>query len=313
MTKFKFFKDKYGVHVYYAAMNKEARGECSHRELTLNETLSFNTGNSIVVPVVTRLSVVSKETQRVGYESNKTGKTISVIEFNNKKALLDTAMSSADSNDTEAVIRAEVAMRLFKAEWEEQTQEVDVHTDYEFEVEDIEYPADDRMVPMRHYKEVKVNYFTVNGTKVAMDLAHELCKAEGFVEEDSSKRRTFNIRYNSLSYWRIEGREVPKDPIEAISLRDEYVGDIDECRAYINSIECAVRESFDLWQTSYRQPDGLTVGMVTDRLDRIYRAIQGIDSKVRTKRHFESTLAMVRLAKQEMVEMGQATLDNPVS
>jgi len=312
MTKFKFFRDKYGVHVYYAGMNRDARIECSQRSLTLNESLPFDPATTIVVPAVTRLSSVTKETQQVGYRSNKTNKTMTVVDFNNRLACLEGNVNSADSDDIEATTRAEVELRLFIAEWSEETQEIDVHTDYEFEIEDIAYPADDRMIPIRHYDEKHVNYFTVNGTKVAMNLAHALCQTEGFGQNDSGKRKTYNIRYNSLSYWRIEGRDVPTEPIDAITLRDEYVGDSEECRAYINSIECAVRACFDLWQASYRQPDGLTVGMVTDHLDRIEQRVKRIDSKIKTKREFEGCLAMIQRVKQEIVEMGKETLDNPV-
>jgi hypothetical protein len=298
--KFTFHRDQFGVHVYYAGMNKTTnrRGP----DLKINSTVDFDASTTCVVPPVMRVSSCSNESQTTGYKNKETGKTMTVPAYEAEKQQLE-HNSDITHSSLEEEVSANVAWRRFQDEWQPESKEVEVHTDYEFEVVDIEYPADERLIPLRHIDGEKINYFKVDGSQVAFNLAHDLCKSEGLEHDnDGDKRGTYSIPSYGLEWWQIEGVRYGR-ALKKLSLH-RFTGNLSECRKYINEIECAVRACFDEWTVSGKTALGLTVGMVTKHLDEIASRLQRIDSKIKTRSMHNSTLAYVQKARLEVVQIG---------
>lgn len=301
--KFTFHKDQFGVHVYYEGMNENPRrGFNSQSSLKINGTVDFDPTTTCVVPAVVRVSSCSNVFQTTGYKSNVTGKTMTVPAYEaGAQALLRDTQPDYDSIEEE--VAAKVALRRFQDEWQSESKEVEVHTDHEFEIIDIEYPADERLIPLRHIDNEKINYFKVDGKQVALNIAHGLCKDEGLEHtNDGSSRGTYNIASYGIEWWQIEGVRYGNH-LKSLSLY-EFTGHLSECRRYINEVECAVRACFDEWMVSGKQARGLTVGMVTKHLDEIAGMIKRIDSKIRTHKTHSSALAYVQKARLEVIQTG---------
>lgn len=303
IMKFTFHKDQFGVHVYYAGMNNNPRHNFSSKSnLKINEIVDFDATTTCVVPAVVRVSSCGKEAQTTGYKNSETGQTMTVSAYNAEETCLRLARDQATHMDDE--VATEIAFRRFGKEWTEESKEVEVHTDYEFEVVDIEYPADERLIPLRHTDDERINYFEVDGKQVALNLAHSLCKDEGLKHDgNGNKRGTYNIAtYSNLEYWQIEGECYGK-PTKHLNLV-KFTGDLGECRVYINEIECAVRQCFDEWVVSGKKPSGLTVGVVTKYLDDIAGMLKHVDTKVKTRRAYDKTLGIIARARLEVIQTG---------
>jgi len=313
-NKFTFHKDEFGVYVFYAGMNdKVRRGVCN---LKINGTIDFNQDVDCVVPPVVRVSSVATKDQVVGYKHKEDGRTISHTAYNAEHQRLEWAKSKTITMEEE--VATEIAFRRFEKEWEQETQSMTIHTDHKFEVIDILYPADERLIPLRHFDAEQVNYFRTDGKMVALNLAHQLCKDAGLKHESSEhKRGTYHIQsYGGLEYWEIEGARYGK-PTNKLNLCI-FTGTLDECRDYINKIEQCVRSCFDEWDMHAKQPIGLTVGMVTRQLDKILSIVTGIDSKVRTRNTYSDALTAIARARKEVIQegakalAGEENLDDPL-
>jgi hypothetical protein len=294
-VKFTFHKDQFGVHVYYAGAN-EVRGQFSSRsKLKINATIDFDAATTCIVPPVTRVSQLRTESQLTGYRNSATGQAMTEPAYNTEKRKLN--------NFTNPTLEQEVELTRFQREWEPEEKEVEVHVDHEFEVVDIEYPADERLFPLRHLGNERINYFAVDGKKVAGNLAHSLCKSAGLKLGSSDKRGEYHIpSHSGLEYWQIEGVYYGK-PTKQLNLV-VFSGDIGECREYINTIECTVRACFDEWEISGKQPAGLTVGMVTKHLDSITAAVRRVETKKRTSSAYHAALATIAQARLDVIQVG---------
>ena len=296
--KIVFHRDRFDIHVYHPGMNKETRN--SGLDLMLNGTIPFDTRHSLVVPKIKRVSSVQMVNALVGYINTAQGTTMTPQEYQTELSNLEQSLANArNAGDTELEVRAEIALRKFNDEWREERQDVEDLTDYEFEIVDIDYPADDRLVPLRHIDGQKINYFEVNGKKVALDFIRSLCVGEGLSENSSGKRRTFKLddHYSGIRF-RIEGKSYESN-VERIRLNN-FTGTLCECQKFIDSIEKAARLDFDEWVISGKSPDGLTVGEVTRHLDEIERMIRRIDSKIKTKSQHQWAIDRVLEAKNEI-------------
>jgi len=303
--KFTFYKDQFGVYVFYTGINRDVRHQGG---LKINDTVDFDSSVACVVPPVKRVSSSETEDQITGYKSSVNGKTKTTPAYRAELHNLEGAAQSVYV-DAEDEVKARVKLRRFEEEWDEETQQVEVHTDYEFEIVDIEYPADERLRPLRHLDNEKVNYFQVNGSQVAINFAHLLCKDVDLKHDDEGKKRgTYHIpSYGTLQYWNIEGNRYGQ-PTETLRLHD-FTGDLAECRKYINEIESCVRGCFDDWEVSGKQPSGLTVGVVTKHLDRILQQVHRIETKIKTKHAYETVLHLIEKAKLDIVDLAVEELE----
>lgn len=282
--KLVFHRDRFGAHIFYPSMNSDAVHKLRHSNVKINGIKDFNMSETIVVPAVERVSSVESENQTIGYLNSETGERMSVSQFRGMVNTLQVAIKAAQNvNNTEEEVRKEVELRTLQGQWHEEKEEVEKHTDHEFEIVDIDYPSDDRLTPLRHFDDEKINYFKVDGKKVATRFMHELAAAEGLTHEDGHKRGTYYVREGSLyspPSIKLEGRTYDEN-LGQVRLSN-FEGPAIECREYIKSIEIAIRKDFDLWKITHRQPDHITVGFVERSLKSILRAVEGIDSKKRT-------------------------------
>lgn len=318
MTPFKFHRDKFGVHVYYSGMNNEAAYATRNEELVLNGNVVFDPTESAVVPPVERISSIKTETQLVGYRNTNDGSTMATSIYNVKKADLQKAIDDAnESGDTEARIRAMVALEDFLGSWEKDEKEVDVHLDFEFVVEDIIYPADDRFLPMRHYDESEINYFKVDMEDVARKFIRELMTDAGlrYVETNSwsapKDRGTWTMRNNDPDNWCIEGNDDYQEEMKEIGLRD-FTGDLEECRAQIKKMEMAIRGGYDRWYMNDRQPDGLTTGMVLKFLDAIEHRVRWTEPKIKTKKYHDQAFLVIKEFRDIVKGLAKAHMEKEV-
>ena len=308
--RFKFHKDQFGAHVYYAGMNKDANGVRSG--MMLNNTIEFNPMVTCVVPMVTRLSTTKTETQIKHYRHKTTGHTKHPVDYRSEESQLNSLLGSTGLS-REDEITARVDLSRLTDEWLPEDEEIEKHIDFEFEIIDIEYPADERLVPLRHIGGTSINYFEVDGERVAINMIHNLCKGAKLKNDTSNKRYTYRINRwrdeEEADEWRIEGERYG-EPLISLKLSQNFAGNLPECRDRINEIECAVRECYDNWLISGKSPDRLTVGFVTAHLDEIARNVRGIQTKIKTKGQFDRTLAKIELAKTEVLQLGGESLED---
>tara|TARA_S200002703_G_C3783460_1_gene241501 strand:+ start:769 stop:1725 length:957 start_codon:yes stop_codon:yes gene_type:complete len=297
--KFVFHRDRFDIHVYHPGMNHEGRN--SGHDLMLNGTIPFDTRHSLVVPKVKRVSSVKTDNKVVGYVNPTEKLTTTIPLYQAALNDIEQKLENAQlAGDTELEVRAEIELRKFKNEWHEDRQDVETLIDYEFEIVDIDYPADDRMIPMRHVDGQKINYFEVDGRKIALDFIRSLCVGEGLTQDNSNKRRTFYVedsRYSGMTF-RLEGKSYQTN-INLVRLKN-FIGTLGECQEYIDSIEKAARLDYDEWVVSGKSPDDLTIGEVTKHLDEIESMIRRIDSKVKTQQQKEYAISRVLQAKNEI-------------
>ena len=284
---FTFYKDQFGVHVYYSG------GYIRNQALKINDVVDFDPATNCVVPLVTRVSEVRIENKVTGYIHRDTGTTMSTVEYNNTIAQHE----SIHSMD----IEEEVKYERLKREWDKQSEKVEVHVDHEFEIVDIEYPADERLIPMRHLGGEKVNYFTVDGATIARNLAHSLCQGADLTHShDGKQRNTYDIpTHSGLEYWKIEGNYYGKHAT-GVQL-NSFTGHLVECREFINDVETHVRQGFDEWQVSSRPCGGVSLGVVVERLDEALNVVKRIDPKIRTRHSHERAIEIIQEARADFV------------
>ena len=306
MDKFIFHEDEFGVYVFYAGMNLEVTRR--KPDLRINRITDFDPLIDCVVPPVTSVSSVSTREQVTGYRNKTDRRTMTEPGYCSELQRLINC-TTKNPCGIEEEVAANVALRRFESEWEQETKTVTGYTDYEFEVIKIKYPADERLIPLRHFDNEQVNYFRTNGESVALNLAHQLCKDAGLKHNNNEKRDAYWIPgYQALSYWSIEGERCG-EPTQSLSLK-EFTGTLDECRDYINKIERCVRSCFDEWVVRDKQPKGLTVGKVTKQLDKIKTIVKRIESKIKTRNAYNEALATIDQARQEIIQEGiKASLD----
>ena len=312
MTKepLKFHRDKFGACVYYAGMNQNAPAR-RVSGLRINNTVEFDPSVTCVVPEVTRLSATTTETQIKHYRHTD-GQMMSVRGYEADKMKLQNIIDATGvSRDDE--IAATIDLSRLTSEWSPEEEQVEKHVDYEFEIIDIEYPADERLIPLRHIGDTQINYFKVDCERVAINMIHTLCKGANLKYSEKNKRRTYSLeeRWSSNarpSNWKIEGENYG-NPLSQLNLSNDFTGALPECRDRINEIECAVRDCFDNWVISCTSPKALTVGLMTGYLDKIERMVKMIDTKVRTKNQFNQTLRHIELARLEVLELGGQTVE----
>lgn len=253
MIKFKFHRDKFGVHVYYADMNKEAIHGTIDAVIFMNyEKIQFDPRQTAVVPIVKRLWSSCPKSQVV--------------------------------------------------------------TDYEFEVIDIDYPADERLIPLRHYNHEKVNYFQVDLMNVAVKLAHSLCQDKFNLKfNNSQKRGTYYLGdpdyYAIFFYWTIEGKQYTEPLIDKIFPRD-FIGDLAECNAAIIEVEKAIRACVEEWRAHDKEPSELNVGLVINFLDGVVRKLGTIDPKIRTAKNLRELYDDIHQFRQNVLNFGLKQVEN---
>ena len=300
--KFIFHKDQFGVLVYYAGMNGNPHQSTTN--FKINNKIDFDSSKTCIVPLVTRISTTSVETKETGYKQRNTATTISVSTYlANRDTLELDGRNAKGVGDINKEVVAQVALRHLKEDWEVQTEEVEVYRDYDFEIIDIEYPADERLIPLRHLDEEKINYFRVDGEVVAKSLIHQLCKRAGLKESRGEVRCYDFPGYQDQSYsWRIENVTYGS-PLNDIKLSG-FTGHLQECRVYMNDIEFKVRECFDEWLISGKTARGLNVKFMINHLETIRRHVCLIASKVKTKNFHTRALHAIELAKAEIQAIG---------
>lgn len=296
-AKILFHRDRYGQHIFYSGMNKKAYAEWRYDDLLLNGELPFSLDNTVVVPPVTRVSSIRTENQTTGFVNTETGEHVSVTKHQGMRHNLEQEVNKAVNNgDSEQEVRARVELRKLDEKWTAEEEEVKIHTDFPFEVVDIDYPADDRLEPLRHFDTQKVNQFEVDGKKVAQNFMVHMCEVYGLTRKGDGQgtRGTYEVRDGSSYYsprMSIEGRTYDEH-VGKLRLAT-FTGSMEECRNYVNSIEKAIRMDIDLWRVHFKQPDHLTVGFVEQKLGSILRAVQSIDTKIKTKNSYERAIALI--------------------
>ena len=311
MDKLKFHRDKMGIHVYYTGMNPSL----SYREYVLNGDIAFNTKQNAVVPEPERISTTTIEEKVVAYFSHKDSCKISVEDYHSRQAKINLDLSNAVSaGDVNAEVRAEIALRELRKTWSEVRQEVKTLIDHEFEVVDIEYPADDRLTPMRHYDDKMVGYFKVDGKFVVSKLVKELCEDAGLVADAlGSTRGSYNLskdNYYGVKL-KIEGDEFGK-PLKDSAVMNDFTGTMVECHEFVNKAEGVTRECFDQWIASRKYPDKFTVGEMLKKLDTIEYWVNSLDCKVKSKQDHQYAKNAIAQARVEITELAnkQESSDN---
>lgn len=302
MDKLKFYRDKMGIYVYYAGMNQGLR----HNDYILNGDIIFNIKQNAVVPEPERISTVTNEEKAVGYISNKDGCKISVEDYVNR---FDTARSDRNNakqmHNLDGEVLAEVTLRRLKETWREDRQTVKTFTDHEFEVIDIEYPADDRLVPIRHYDDKMVGYFKVDGKFVVDKLAKDLCNDAGLVgDANGSTRGKYCASKTNYYGWKltIEGDEFGKLVNDGDVVKD-FTGTMVECHEFIKNAEELVRDCFDQWMGSRKYPDKFTVGEMLKQLDSIEFWVNAIKFKIRSKNDHQYAKDAINRARSEIIKL----------
>jgi len=301
MDKLKFHRDKMGIHVYYAGMNSGLR----YYDYILNGDIKFSVRQNAVVPEPERISTVTEEEQVVGYISNKDGSKISPDDYVGREARAIKDRNDAQSiHDVNGEVRAEVTLRQLRETWREDRQIVKTFTDHKFEIIDIEYPADDRLVPIRHYDDKMVGYFKVDGKFVVTKLAKELCENAGLVSDATgSVRGKYHAGKTNYYGWKltIEGDEFGKPVNEADVVKD-FTGTMAECHEFIKKAEEVTRDCFDEWIASRKYPDKLTIGQMLKHLNSIESRLTTIDYKVKSRTSYQYTKEAITKAKSEILQ-----------
>tara|TARA_R110000824_G_scaffold118090_2_gene270238 strand:- start:244 stop:1203 length:960 start_codon:yes stop_codon:yes gene_type:complete len=301
MDKLKFHRDKMGIYVYYAGMNPGL----NHRNYVLNGDIEFNAGENAVIPEPERISTLTNEEKVVAYFSHKDNCKILVEDYLDRKNSLSLDHSNAaNSGDVDAEVRAEIALRELNKTWSEDRQMVKTLTNHEFEVVDIEYPADDRLMPIRHYDDKMVGYFKVDGRFVVEKLARELCNNAGLVEDANGYTRgkycVNTSTYSGLKF-HIEGDEFSKT-VNRADVTKNFTGTMVECHEFIKEAEELTRGCFDQWIASRKYPDKFTVGEMLKHLDSIEGWVKMIDFKVKSRSHHEWARSAIVKARQEIIK-----------
>jgi len=315
MSKLKFHRDKMGIYVYYTGMNPSL----SYRDYVLNGDIALNTKENAVVPEPERISTTTVEEKVVSYFSHKDSCKISVEDYHSRQAKINLDLSNAVSaGDVNAEVRAEIALRELRKTWSEVRQEVKTLIDHEFEVVDIEYPADDRLTPMRHYDDKMVGYFKVDGKFVVSKLVKDLCENAGLVADAlGSTRGGYNLskdNYYGVKL-KIEGDEFGK-PLKDAAVMVDFTGTMAECHEFVKKAERVTRECFDQWIASRKYPDKFTVGEMLKKLDTIEYWVNSLDCKVKSKadhQHAKSAIAQARIEITEHANKQENSDDTEAS
>jgi len=302
MDKLKFHRDKMGIHVYYTGMNPSL----SYREYVLNGDIAFNTKQNAVVPEPERISTTTIEEKVVAYFSHKDSCKISVEDYHKRQAKLKVDLSDAISvGDVNAEVRAEITLRELRKTWSEVRQEVKTLTDHEFEIVDIEYPADDRLTPMRHYDDKMVGYFKVDGKFVVSKLVKNLCEGAGLIEDGTgSTRGKYHLSTDGYygSSLKIEGDDFGK-PLKDSSVVKDFTGTMVECYDFIKKAEGTARKCFDQWTASRKYPDQVTVGEMLKHLNHIESYVNTIDYKVKSRSSYSCAKSAIAKAREQIIEL----------
>tara|TARA_R110002126_G_C10490983_1_gene504928 strand:+ start:155715 stop:156680 length:966 start_codon:yes stop_codon:yes gene_type:complete len=302
MDKLKFHRDKMGIYVYYAGVNQGL----GHNDYVLNRDIKFNVKENSVVPEPESISTLTTEEKTVGYISlvSKDNCKISVDDYEARKLKLVNEKSVAtQASDVDGEVRAEVSLRQLRESWQPDRQMVKTLTKHEFEIIDIEYPADDRLVPIRHYDDKMVGYFKVDGKFVVDKLAKDLCDNAGLVSDGTgSTRGKYCASKTSYYGWKltIEGDEFGKPVNDGGAVKD-FTGTMVECHEFIRSAEKLVRSCFDQWVASRKYPDKFTVGEMLKHLDSIEFWVRSIDFKVKSKSNHGYATSAIARAREEII------------
>lgn len=317
MDKLKFHRDKMGIYVYYAGMNQGLR----HNDYVLNRNIMFNTKQNAVIPEPERISTVTNEEKIVNYISlvSKDSCKISVDDYEARKAkLVNEKFAATQASDVDGEVRAEVGLRQLREGWREDRQMVKTLTNHEFEIIDIEYPADDRLIPIRHYDDKMVAYFKVDGEFVVNKLAKDLCHNAGLVSDGTgSTRGKYCASKTSYYGWKltIEGDEFGKQ-VNAGDVTKGFTGTMVECHEFIKNAEELVRSCFDQWVASRKYPDKFTVGEMLKQLDSIEYWVNAIQFKIKSKsnhQYAKSAIADARIKITKLASEQQDPDDTEVS
>jgi len=304
-----FHQDQHGVHVYYRGMNIDylvTQSQAPSCFLKINRTIDFDPSITCIVPPVENVTSTESKRQKTKWVNVSTKKTMTLVAYDSEYYKLKAAASRTHMTMEEEVA-ANVEFNRFEKEWQVESEDVDVITEFDFEVIDIDYPADERLIPLRHLGDTKINYFDVDGKKTALDMAHKLCQEAGLKFEDTYKRGTYYFPgYGGLDYWKIEGKTYG-DNMEKIKLHI-FTGDLIECRKYINEVERCVRSCFDQWVMSGKRPNGLTVGLVTEHLDKMASKLSFVETKIKTKDHYQDLQRLIKDARAEVIELDAGEL-----
>jgi hypothetical protein len=276
----KFYRDEFGIHVYYSEANK---GWVGSKNLKINYDLDFDPSTPCVVPAVTSVTEV-KTVDYVDYYLHGDGRQLTVKAYQGMRSQLQHDEDSAyRRDDTEAELAASIELRKLEFDWNEVRAQKEERDDCKFEVLDIDYPADDRLFPMRHFDSEKINHFIVDGEKVAVDFAHQLCLGAGLKSSNDSRHQdgTYDLSHNGLSYWRIESTYHDPKHGECPKLQ-EFMGNLSDCQHYVHTIEKAVRRKFDTWASKDSSLGRITAHKLLEKIDSLSTMVERVASKVRT-------------------------------
>ena len=303
-NKFIFHKDRFGVHVYYAGMNGNNFVE-NIDGLLINGEHKFSPTQTCCVPSVESISAITIATQPKRYINSETQRIMSITEYNRYEQEWNDDNKSAVGIDEE--VAALAGMRRFRNEWELEYEDVENIEEYEFEIIDIEYPADERLIPLRHVDEKQINYFQVDVKSLGLKLIHKLCEEAKLTQSTSGDFRTYSIEsWQGVPGWHIEGVAYGK-ALHCIRF-DVFTGHLQECREKINYVESQIHDCFDRWLISGKTSKGITVKFFTDHLDSIEGWVSRIASKKKTDRQHRGALEMIALVKAEVLKLGAQEL-----
>lgn len=289
-----FYKDKNGICIYYA----NASG--TTRSLIINEKTEFNSGNTSVVPLITRVSTVETVTEIIEYTHQKTGEVIYPSVFN-------TQLDEINEIDEEDLTLEELIIHQDKKDelinnWVPIDGPVEKWTDYPFEIIDIDYPSDTRLVPLRHYDISRINYFQIATSAVAKAFAHKLCKEAGLKADNAGNQKgTYKISdYSYLDYWRIEGKTYKPEKVN----KQSFTGNMEECHAYLDEIEASTQQAFDNWKVNNTPLDEIAIRTVIGNLDAILGYVTRVETKIKTRQQYQWALSKIAETKTELIEAG---------
>jgi len=306
-----------GIYVYYAGMNQGLRGD----NYVLNRDIEFNVNENSVIPEPESISTLRTQEEVVNYISltSKDGCKISVDDYEARKLkLLHEKTAATQTNDMDGEVRAEVGLRQLREGWREDRQMVKTLIKHEFEIIDIEYPADDRLIPIRHYDDRMVAYFKVDGEFVVNKLAKDLCHHVGLVSDGTGLvRGKYHVAKTSYYGWRfiIEGDEFGNQ-VDAGDVTKGFTGTMVECHEFIKNAEELVRNCFDQWVASRKYPDKFTVGEMLKQLDSIKYWVNAIEPKIKSKnshQYAKNAIADARIKITKLASEQQDSDDTEVS
>lgn len=296
-----FYRDREDNYVYFADNSR------SRSDLRLNGTIPFEPSRNCTLPMPRTLDQVRTKEVVTSYKRVDSDEIISAIEFERRCKVYE------DIPENELSVEQEVEYVRLKREWEPIQEQQEIQKPVPFQVIDIEYPADHRLVPMRHLGEPeKANYFTVYGHDVAIAKAHELCRAAGLklVAHEDRKGHERNTYYldGNFYWWRIEGESYCEHKLYKVD--KEFTGTLTECQRFISEVEATVQNVFDEWAVAYIEPDYLTVRAIKRALGEIESSVESIDPKVKTHRHKKSALQAITAMKELLREKARKALDS---